>query len=139
MGYTTLFSGNFKLNKTLTDEHSKILHDLSWSEDWRDNDKMPDSYCKWAPNTKNNAIEWNEGEKFDYYIDWIKFIIKNHITPWGYIIEGLVFWNGESPGDVGVIYVKKNKVFSLEREDLVDWIKDNLSEEYLLKVKLKNA
>jgi len=71
---------------------------------------QPGLWCQWVPTEDGMAIEWDGGEKFYEYIDWLEYIIKNFLKPWGYKLNGKVLWQGESVGDVGSITVKDNKV-----------------------------
>jgi hypothetical protein len=71
---------------------------------------QPGLWCQWVPNADGTAIEWDGGEKFYDYVEWLEYIIVNFLKPWGYTISGEVEWQGEDRGDMGKIIVKKNKV-----------------------------
>lgn len=71
---------------------------------------QPGLWCQWVPNEDGTAIIWDEGEKFYSYVSWIKYLIKNFLEPWGYILNGDVEWVGEDPDDRGRIEIKDNEV-----------------------------
>lgn len=71
---------------------------------------QPGLWCQWVPNSDGTAIEWDGGEKFYSYIEWINYIIKNFMKPWGYKLSGQVQWRGEDWCDMGKIDIKKNVV-----------------------------
>ncbi len=72
--------------------------------------KMPGLWCQWIPTEDGDALEWDEGEKFYNSVEWIEFIIKHFLTPWGYIVKGEVTWKGEDQDDLGKILVEDSKV-----------------------------
>ena len=71
---------------------------------------QPGLWCQWTPNEDGTSIEWNCGEKFYHYIEWIEYLIVNFLTPWGYTLNGQVSWRGENFTDVGTIMVTDNVV-----------------------------
>lgn len=71
---------------------------------------QPGLWCGWRPNEEGTAIEWDGGEKFYYYIQWIEYIIGNFISRWGYTLNGTVKWTGEDIHDIGIITVENNKI-----------------------------
>lgn len=108
MGYTTDFTGRFRLNKELTRKDFQELE--SWNDERHDSDKYPSHYCQWKPSSDGWSIEWDEVEKFYSYVEWIEWLIKNWFAPKGYILNGEVEWEGEEQGDVGKIIIKDNVV-----------------------------
>jgi hypothetical protein len=71
---------------------------------------QPGLWCQWTPSEDGEAIVWDEGEKFYDYVEWLKYLIENFLSPWGYKLNGEVMWQGEEQGDVGKIVVKDNVV-----------------------------
>lgn len=71
---------------------------------------QPSLWCDWTPNEFGNAIEWNGGEKFYNYVEWIEYMIEKFFKPWGYKLNGEVFWFGENPDDRGKIIIEYNEV-----------------------------
>jgi len=73
---------------------------------------QPNIWCQWTPNQDGTSIEWDGGEKFYSYIEWIEYLIVNFLKPWGYTLNGVVSWRGENFQDVGDIIVTDNIVTS---------------------------
>jgi hypothetical protein len=71
---------------------------------------QPGLWCDWEVNAKDNTLEWNGSEKFYNYVEWLEYLIANFITPWGYILNGQIKWEGEDRDDTGTIIVKNNVV-----------------------------
>jgi len=72
---------------------------------------QPSLWCQWTPSEDGTEIQWDGGEKFYYYIDWIHYIIYKFLAPNGYILNGKVEWVGEDCfNDRGEIVIKDNKV-----------------------------
>ena len=71
---------------------------------------QPGLWCQWVPSADGEGIEWNGGEKFYYYVEWLNYIIKNFLIPWGLVLNGTVKWRGEDFDDAGKIIVKDNVV-----------------------------
>jgi hypothetical protein len=73
---------------------------------------QPGLWCLWTPNG-NDRIEWDGGENFDEYVEWIKYLIDAYLKPWGYVLNGSVQWYGEDPSDLGEIQIDDNVVKEL--------------------------
>lgn len=69
---------------------------------------QPGLWCNWKPTSDNRGIECDGMEKFYYYTEWLEYLLKNFIVPWGYILNGTVSWQGEDPTDQGEIVVTDN-------------------------------
>ncbi len=69
---------------------------------------QPSLWCRWVPSEDGSGIEWDGGEKFYYYADWIEYLIEHFLKPWGYVLNGSVKWQGEVPADRGVMRMKDN-------------------------------
>jgi hypothetical protein len=83
-----------------------------------DNNKPPRTqpglWCQWTPHNDRMAIVWDEGEKFYNYTKWLVYLIHKILAPNGYVLNGIVSWQGEENGDVGEIFVEDNRVFTQE-------------------------
>lgn len=139
MGYNTDFRGKFELNKKLDDYTFDFLKDLNTTRRTKrnigpefgiegefyfkdddvgiiDNNKPPSTqpglWCQWTPvhEEDKDVIEWDGGEKFYDYIEWIEYIISKILEPKGYILNGNVCFNGEEANDYGVINIVNNNV-----------------------------
>lgn len=76
----------------------------------RDGGGQPGLWCQWIPTDDGTAIVWDEGEKFYNYKEWIEYLIQHFLAPWGYVLNGVVQWAGESRGDIGLIKIVNNDV-----------------------------
>lgn len=74
---------------------------------------QPGVWCQWIPDNNGESIVWDNGEKFYNYIEWIRYIITNFITPWGYVLNGEVEWQGERGSNFGKIVISHNVVKTL--------------------------
>lgn len=137
MGYDTNFSGAFQLNKPLTVKDFQFLRKLNETRRMKrnvgseygvegefyveDDEKnvinhnqppitQPGLWCQWTPNEDGTAIEWDGGEKFYNYVEWIKYIIEKILAPKGYVLNGEVEWYGEDRSDEGMIQIVDNVV-----------------------------
>jgi len=72
---------------------------------------QPSLWNQWTPSNDGMAIEWDGGEKFYNYTEWLVYLIHKILAPNGYILNGVVEYSGEEPGDVGEIVVVDNRVF----------------------------
>lgn len=79
-------------------------------------DGQPGYWCQWVPSSDGGFLEWDEGEKFYYYVEWLEYLIKHFLKPWGYTLNGEVGYRGEDSEDRGVIYVKNNVVRAVQDE-----------------------
>ena len=120
MGYTTSFTGRFHLDQPLTVEQLSILMDLADNDDMRegydlgDGFRAPSNYCQWVPTKDGKAIEWDGGEKFYSYVEWLELIVGRYLKPWGLTLSGRVEWQGEEGDDQGVIHVLANRVQAIK-------------------------
>lgn len=72
---------------------------------------QPGLWCQWVPSEDGTEIVWDGGEKFYDYQNWIVYIVKHFLEPWGYSISGSVAWEGEDPSDFGVLEINNNKIY----------------------------
>jgi hypothetical protein len=118
------------------EEYKKVLYAIPYNNEKRKayelekwgcisinevNPGMPSFYCQWVPTEDMTGIEWDGGEKFYQAKEWIKFLIKNYLKPWGYILNGKVYFqNGyhEYDTDCGAITAENNEIITiLDEED----------------------
>ena len=114
MGYTTSFEGKFDFDRALTVPEFRILEALKDNEDWRNDKSIPQSWCQWTPTEDGLGLEWDGGEKFYCYTEWLHHIIRKYLTPWGITLSGSVKWQGEETGDVGMLVVANNEVVATQ-------------------------
>lgn len=71
---------------------------------------QPGLWCQWTPTEDGEYLEWDGGEKFYAYVEWLEYIIDKILKPRGYKLNGTVDWFGEDREDMGRIVVKDNVV-----------------------------
>jgi len=76
---------------------------------------QPSLWCQWTPTNDLMGIEWDNGEKFYSYTEWLVYLIHKVLAPNGYVLNGVVEYSGEEMGDVGEIVVVDNRVFVREK------------------------
>ena len=100
------FKGEFFARE---DGQSGQSNDVSVIEYNNPSPTQPGLWCQWVINN-NNELEWDGGEKFYSYIEWLNYLIKNFFKPWGVLLNGEIEWVGEDSSDRGKIVVTDNKV-----------------------------
>jgi len=80
---------------------------------------VPGLWCQWVPEDTEEGFQlvWDGGEKFYNYVEWLEFLIEHFLKPWGYTLNGVVSFRGESFDDAGRIHVEDN-VVRVEQVDL---------------------
>ena len=73
---------------------------------------QPGLWCQWTPTEDRKGIEWDGGEKFYDYTEWLVYLVNKILAPNGYVLNGAVQWEGEERGDRGKIIVENNKVYT---------------------------
>lgn len=76
---------------------------------------QPSLWNQWTPTEDGMGIEWDFGEKFYNYTEWLVYLIHKILAPNGYVLNGVVGYSGEEPSDVGEIVVVDNRVFVREK------------------------
>lgn len=123
MGYTTEFQGVLTLTPALKMEQYAKLCALESDEFSSANElkeakvKAPVGYCQWIPTKDGKGLEWNGGEKFYEYTEWLEYICSA-LDAWGVKANGTITWKGEDRNDIGTITVTDNKVVA-EKDDIV--------------------
>jgi len=107
MGYTTDFAGTVSFNQPITDELKNFINEFA--SERHEEMGMPGYWCQWIIND-DGELEWDGGEKFYAYDDWLNYLIKHFFEPEGYILNGEITFQGEDADDFGKICVTDNKV-----------------------------
>lgn len=119
MGYDTYFEGEFQLDRPLSNEHFHFLREFAMEEHDPDEEGTPAEeessgrpcpYCQWTPSEDGTEIQWDSGEKFYGWLEWLHYLVEHRLQPWGYRLNGQVRWRGEDVTDGGTIYVKDNRI-----------------------------
>lgn len=69
---------------------------------------QPGLWLQWKPTPDGLHIEWDGGEKFYNYEEWIEYLIDKILAPRGYVLNGNVSWQGEDSEDRGILVIKNN-------------------------------
>lgn len=88
---------------------------------------QPGLWCQWIIND-NGDLEWDGGEKFYHYEEWLNYLIDNFFEPEGYVLNGIISFQGEDSSDYGDIVVHNNNVmimYSDEEENGLDDFSDD--------------
>lgn len=72
---------------------------------------QPGLWCQWEVTNNGTTLEWNGGEKFYHYVEWLFYLIEKIIRPNGYVLNGEIKWRGEDFDDTGKIEVMGNELF----------------------------
>lgn len=169
MGYTTIFTGELKMNKKISVELMNYINRFSSTRrmqrdvekikevypNWKDlcyngelgnqgeffapisnnfgqersvdiieynypPNTQPGLWCQWIINPKDKiaentteveaVLEWDKGEKFYDYVEWLEYMIKNFFIPNDIVLNGVITAVGEEYGDAKYIVVVDNKV-----------------------------
>ena len=91
------------------------FNDVKYTDYWKENQRRIDNgLCQpallngWVISDDGTELEWNGGEKFYYYTQWLQYMIDNFFSKWGIMLNGTVQWSGEETNDVGKIIVVDN-------------------------------
>lgn len=87
--------------------------DQYWDENQRrikEGECVPGLWCGWEISNDGIFLQWDGGEKFYNYVEWLQWMIKHFFEPWGYELNGKIKWQGENRRDKGTIAVAKNIV-----------------------------
>ncbi len=139
MGYTTVFEGAFRTDKTIDNDTAVLLKGINETRRMirkigpeygidgefyikEDNDEsvidgntppitQPGLRMQWLLEDDDRTIMWDGNEKFYNYIEWLTYIIHRILDPRGYLLSGEVWWSGEETTDNGKIIVEDNYVW----------------------------
>ena len=108
MGYHTDFDGSIKLSRKLTVEEFNTLNEFA--DERHSPTDCPGVWCQWIPNDTATEIEFDGGEKFYNYCEWMTHIVNKFLIPWGVVGNGVIRWVGEDSDDCGALIVDNNYV-----------------------------
>lgn len=81
---------------------------------------QPSLWCHWEPSADGRSLQWNDGEKFYHYEEWLNYLISIFLKPWGYELTGEVSYNGEDREDFGMIRILNGVARRCEHETIGD-------------------
>ena len=71
---------------------------------------QPSSWCHWMACESDNSIFWDGVDDFPYFIEWLRYLIKEIFEPQGIELNGEIIWDGYEFNDRGLIEVVNNSV-----------------------------
>ncbi len=69
---------------------------------------QPSLWCQWV--IEDGKLQWDGGEKFYNYVEWLDYLIEHFFHFWGYSLTGEIKWQGEDMNDRGLISVEDNNI-----------------------------
>lgn len=66
---------------------------------------QPSLWLQWNISEDGTKLEWDDGEKFYSYVEWLEYLYKEIILPLGFTLGGTIKWRGEDFDDMGKIIV----------------------------------
>jgi hypothetical protein len=114
MGYHTDLSGSLEIDPAPTQDHAIVLRAIS--KERHPDVGWPSNYCPWELSENGDELEWDQTEKPRAYVEWLQYLVDQYFKPWGYALNGEVFWEGEESDDRGTIYVKDNVIEAVQDE-----------------------
>ncbi|TWT88802.1 hypothetical protein Mal64_22900 [Pseudobythopirellula maris] len=132
MGFSTIYLRPFAFDRKLENEHANELFEFNDTEHQDENGepggdgKPPTYYCQWVPTEDRSGLEWDKNEKFIFGEEWLEYLIKKYLSPWGYTLNGESPWYIDDFEQAGILRVVDN-VVSNEPHD-INAIKDEYGE-----------
>lgn len=62
---------------------------------------LPGLWCGWTVDLNGTRLEWDGGEKFYNYPDWLTYLNTHFFNKWEVKLNGIICWQGENPEDKG--------------------------------------
>ncbi len=119
MSYNTSFTGEFKLNQPPT--LSQYIQYVKFTKARHDGQESPTPsakcgvWCDWHLSEEGTTIyAGNDGNSFYGFDEWLAYVIRTFIKPWGLTLNGEVSWQGEESGDLGKLVVIDNVLVVFE-------------------------
>lgn len=117
MGYRTNFDGEFTLDKPLDKDTQDLISSFNDAEfdesllsiELIEKLKGLEDYCPWLYDDQYNVLYCESGKCYGFE-DWINLLIEHFLKPKGYIVNGIVFWDGEDTSDIGEINITDSEV-----------------------------
>jgi hypothetical protein len=84
-------------------------HDLT--QDYNEPPRgQPSLWCNWEPSPDGRLLRWNGAEKSRRFVEWLQYLTKTYLGPWGHGLSGTVCWSGEDFEDFGMITAREGQV-----------------------------
>ncbi len=106
MGYTTVFIHHFQLEPALSPEQTQQINEWMaqrFGSNTETNVVPHSFYCQWQVSNDGTHLEWDKGEKFYGYLEWLQVLAQRFFTPWAIKVSGAIYFQGEKPDDRGCV------------------------------------
>ena len=70
---------------------------------------LPGRHCVWEISRRGATISSERGTNEDY-VAWLRYIIEHFLIPWGYVLNGECYWDGDQNDDKGEIEIENNVI-----------------------------
>lgn len=77
---------------------------------------QPGLWCQWTVSDDGTQLEWDGGEKFYNYIEWLQYLVTHFFSVWGVKLNGEIKWQGEDMDDRGKIIACDGIITSMQLE-----------------------
>ncbi len=81
---------------------------------------IPDLYCPWEISNDGTLLQSKNADKSYSPGEWLEFLVTHFFTPWNVKVSGLVMWQSDYIGDIGVYILKENLLEVVTFEDLLE-------------------
>lgn len=72
---------------------------------------QPGLWCQWTVDDAGLVLEWDGGEKFYDYIEWLDWMDRHLFKRWDRKLNGSVTWRGEEYSDFGEMEMRNGKLW----------------------------
>jgi len=111
--YFAMGDGNYGGNSsaTIIDSNSASGEKSYGSKEIEsDPNGQPSLWLQWVLTEDGTRLEWDNGEKFYCYVEWLQYLINHFFSKWNIMLNGDIFWEGEESTDLGKIEVRDNVI-----------------------------
>lgn len=110
MGYTTQFSGTFKIEPPLSPAQVTEVNEFCEERHERPTSNYPSIWCDYEVSPDGTQIGWNGSEKSYEMAEWLLYLIERFFRPWKRKLDGKMRARGEDFDDVWTLFCEANVV-----------------------------
>ncbi|HEY5002714.1 MAG TPA: hypothetical protein VII61_06150, partial [Ktedonobacteraceae bacterium] len=67
---------------------------------------QPDLWCRWRLDPDSTTLRYTATRNLFLCSAWLQYLLDHFLLPWGYQLDGEIFWQGDDAADRGSIIVK---------------------------------
>lgn len=79
---------------------------------------QPGLWLQWEVSRDGTTLEWDGGEKFYNYVEWLAYLYTDILLPMGHTLSGKIRWRGEDFDDMGEITVEGTVIHATGYDDI---------------------